>query len=193
MVFLPTLRIAAQQPSPADLASFAARWTDAPLCDYPGSVDDVPPRWFVNRRERSVGRGRDEYARAAEVLETLECLELGWLTHRVHADALAICSRQFGIVWMMNANRILRRKRSSQRCGHSYSVTWGTTQRHVLCGEERLTVRWDAVTDEVRFEVLSFSRPRHLFSWIAYPYVIAQQRRFARDATEVVAARAAAA
>ena len=40
-------------------------------------------------------------------------------------------------------------------------------------------------SDDVLFEVLSFSRPRHLFSWAAYPYVIAQQRRFARDATAV--------
>ena len=56
----------------------------------------------------------------------------------------------------------------------------------MLCGEERLTVRWDVASDDVLFEVLSFSRPRHLFSWAAYPYVIAQQKRFAKDATAVM-------
>ena len=70
-------------------------------------------------------------------------------------------------------------------------MSWGTTRRHVLCGEERLTVRWDAASDEVRFEVVSFSRPRHLFSVVAYPYVVGQQRRFARDATARMAAACA--
>ena len=79
----------------------------------------------------------------------------------------------------MNANRIIANERMPQQ----RSITWATTRRHVLCGEERLTVSYDDASDDVHFEVLSFSRPRHLFSWAAYPYVVAQQKRFARDAT----------
>ena len=83
-------------------------------------------------------------------------------------------------IWGPNANRIIDDEQTPQQ----RSFTWATTRRHVLCGEERLTVSYDDASDEVHFEVLSFSRPRHLFSWAAYPYVVAQQKRFARDATE---------
>jgi uncharacterized protein (UPF0548 family) len=171
-------------PPPADvLSGFAQRASQqAALCPLPGTIDNVPPRWFVNRSERCIGRGRAAFTRAAAELTSLNCLELGWLTHRVKDDVLAICSRQFGFVWMMNANRILDRRSTSAL----HSVTWRTTRRHVLAGEERLSVRWDTASDDVLFEVRSFSRPRHLFAWAAYPYVIAQQKRFARDASIVM-------
>ena len=56
----------------------------------------------------------------------------------------------------------------------------------MLPGEERLELRWDEQTDEVVFRLLSFSRPRHIFSAVAYPYVLLQQKRFARDAARVL-------
>ena len=66
------------------------------------------------------------------------------------------------------------------------SVTWGTTTRHILAGEETVAVSWDQGTGEVLFSIVSFSRPRHMLSLLSYPYVRAQQRRFARDAGRVM-------
>ena len=66
------------------------------------------------------------------------------------------------------------------------TLRWATSRRHVLVGEERIAVRWDARTDAVTFSVLSFSRPRHLVSAVSYPLVLLQQRRFARDAGRVM-------
>ena len=174
------------RPAAGGVLAFARASTDAQQCIYPGSVDDLPPRWFVNRSERQIGRGEKAYEKAAAALAALDCLELEWLTHSRDDSALAICSRQFGVLWMMNANRIIQQAAKPTEC----SMTWATTRRHVLCGEERLSVRIDDAGD-VHFAICSFSRPRHLFSWLAYPYVVAQQRRFARDATAVMRARAA--
>ena len=183
MLWIPPIRLVpiGLRPSAGDISAFAvAASREAEVCQYPGSVDDVPPLWLINHSKRAIGRGQDAYTRASSALEAFECLELSWLTHSLHADALAICSRQFYFLWLMNANRIINDEQTPQQ----RSFTWATTRRHVLCGEERLTVSYDDASDEVHFEVLSFSRPRHLFSWAAYPYVVAQQKRFARDATE---------
>ena len=192
--WLPPLRLLwpGARPSAEELHAFARDASDhAKRCSYPGSVDSLPEErlWFVNRADRRIGRGRRDYERASEALGSLECLELTWLAHCAHADSLAICSRQFGCVWLMNANRIISRENDRSNGGRRRSITWATTQRHVLCGEERVSVVWDAATDDVRFQVLSFSRPRHLYSWAAYPYVLAQQRRFARDAAEAMRAK----
>ena len=177
------------RPSADDLAAFARGATAAPSCTLPGSIgDDSMPEggWYINRHQRPIGRGRDAYRRATAALASLDCLELGWLTHRCYADCLAICSRQLGVFWVFNANRIYaRHERGARAC----SVSWITPRRHVLAGEERLSVTWDGGDDgEVRFEVLSFSRPRHIISWATYPLVRAQQARFARDATRLMRA-----
>ena len=174
------LRPLGSRPSTDDIDAFAKSVSDAPRCKYPGSVDDIPPYWFVNQKEECIGKGRDAFERASNALADLECMELRWLMHRTEGDTLAVCSRQFFFVWLMYANKLLDKQFTAPR---QRSISWGTTRRHVLCGEERLTVRWDDASDEVLFEVKSFSRPRHLFSWATYPYVILQQKRFARDAT----------
>ena len=182
MLWIPPMRFCppGSRPSTDDIDAFAKSVSDAPRCKYPGSVDDIPHYWFVNQKEECIGKGRDAFERASNALEDLECMELRWLMHRTEGDTLAVCSRQFFFVWLMYANKLLDKQFTAPR---QRSISWGTTRRHVLCGEERLTVRWDDVSDEVLFEVKSFSRPRHLFSWAAYPYVILQQKRFARDAT----------
>lgn len=174
------LRIGADV-DPALLASFAASaGRSAPLARYPGSTRGgaLPERWRVCRSSSPIGKGGAAYARAAAALRALDCMQLGWLHAAFDGDGMAIASRQFGCVWLLNANRVLSREETPRAC----AVTWATTRRHVLAGEERLELRWDAASDDVVFSVLSFSRPRHAFSWLAYPYVCAQQARFARDA-----------
>ena len=180
--WIPPIRVGIAPPPAEDISRFTQASQFSKQCNYPGSVDSIPPFWFINQSHRQIGHGRDAFRRASEVLDTLKLLNLGWLTHFLHGDTLSICSRQFGIIWMMNANRLIDRRESYDQC----SVTWGTTRRHVLAGEERLSVKWDRASDEVTFEILSFSRPRHAFSWLAYPYVVAQQKRFANDASAMM-------
>lgn len=184
-LWMPPVRVG--RPSPLAIEEDALRAAAAPLSKYNGSTDLDAPRlprgWHVNRAETVIGHGRPAYERAANALQRLELLEHTWLTARcvraTDRELLAVCSRQWGCVWLTNTNLVLRRECGERRS----SVSWGTTRRHVLAGEETVCVTHDASTDGVRFTVLSFSRPRHLFSAVAYPYVLAQQRRFARDAT----------
>ena len=190
--WMPSIRIGTAPPSDADLSGAAFQAASAPMTVYKGSteegIDSLPDTrwWYVNRKETVVGQGRVAFERAAAALDHVEtCFDHDWLTARCHSarTLLVVCSRQLGCLWLTNVNRILRNvSRPRARC-----VAWGTTTHHVLAGEERLQVRWDEATDEVSFEILSFSRPRHVLAWLGYPIVLCQQRRFARDATAVVA------
>mmetsp|Transcript_55387 Transcript_55387/g.152351 ORF Transcript_55387/g.152351 Transcript_55387/m.152351 type:complete len:203 (+) Transcript_55387:60-668(+) len=173
---------------PADvLRHIAQRDGDAPLSEHPrdrlvDGAEELPRYWAVNRHEAVIGSGAEAFEQASAALQELDCLQLEWLSATEEAGAMAICSRQFGFVWLVNVNRMLAR-----RClERSSSVSWGTTVRHVLAGEERLDVLWEPQTGDVVFRVLSFSRPRHVFSLATYPYVLMQQRRFARDAARVM-------
>lgn len=180
--WLPPLAVGRAAPPRGALDGFAARSGSTPLARYPGSTassSSLPRGWLINRSTRRIGSGRSDFGRASCALGRLDCLELGWLTRSLQGDVLVIGSRQLGCVWLLLANRVLRRETSAR----VRAVTWGTTRHHVLVGEEQLSVRWDAPSDAVVFEVLSFSRPRHWLAWLSYPLVVAQQKRFARDAT----------
>ena len=197
-MILPPIHIASRPPSDDAIVKIASHARGARLTSYPGSTRDGDaslPRgwWSVNRKRTAVGHGGETFTRAAAALDRVEhCFDHGWLTARVldgggDGSLLVVCARQLFFVWCTNINRLLRDV-SQPRVR---SVAWATTVRHVLAGEERIEVRWDEATDEVTFEVLSFSRPRHWLAWVTYPLVVLQQRRFAHDATAAVAERTA--
>ena len=178
--WVPPLHIGRSPPCAERLTDVAAAAAAAPLSQYPGSTvtEQLPLGWFVNRRSSCLGHGAEAFVRACDALDRLDCLEQTWLTAERDGAHLAICSRQLFGLWLVNVNRVLRRHSASRVS----SIIWGTTTQHVLAGEERLSVRWDESTNSVEFEVLSFSRPRHLLAWLGYPYVLCQQIRFGRDA-----------
>ena len=175
--WLPPIHVGSSAPSDVFLASACEHGALATLSSYPGSTASaasIPRGWYVNRCTQRVGVGPIAYKRAKCALHQLEPFRLGWLVHCGRGENMVLASRQCGI-WLVNANRILHQDDAS--------ITFGTTTRHVLAGEERLAIHYAACSGEVTFEVLSFSRPRHLLSWLAYPIVLMQQRRFARDAS----------
>jgi len=117
-------------------------------------------------------------------------MEHDWLRVCEESGMLAVCARQFGVIWLTNANRMLPRTRSDSHGKRTSTVGWQCTQKHVLAGEEQLRVEWDRASGAVTFRVLSYSRPRHPFAVVALPVVLLQQRRFARDATRAMEAAA---
>ena len=50
-----------------------------------------------------------------------------------------------------------------------FGFSYGTLNEHVVKGEERFTVEWSHENDDVLYEILSFSSPRHWLSQIGYP------------------------
>lgn len=123
------------------------------------------------------------YKKAASSLETGLAFQLDWLRFwRVGSatwktgDLVVVGARIFPFLWTANVNRVVTVARDRRRV----AVGWGTTDRHVLAGEEVLQVSYQTNGDVV-FTLRSFSRPQATVAWLLYPLVLALQHAFARD------------
>ena len=111
--------------------------------------------------------------------------QLGWV-ELFHETApieigsdVAVLVRVFG-VWSLNACRIvyvMDEPEPVRRFGFAY----GTLPDHAERGEERFSIEWHRADDSVWYDLLAFSRPRHLLSRAGYPFTRRLQKRFARD------------
>lgn len=62
-----------------------------------------------------------------------------------------------------------------------FGFAYGTLPGHVESGEERFVVEWREDDDSVWYDILAFSRPRHLAARAGYPLARGLQARFRRD------------
>jgi uncharacterized protein (UPF0548 family) len=60
-----------------------------------------------------------------------------------------------------------------------FGFAYGTLAEHAESGEERFTVEWNRENDTVWYDILAFSRPRHMFARLGYPLSRLLQKRFA--------------
>lgn len=152
--------------------------------NYAQSDTKSPPGFRINQLVSDIGRGHKAYRQAARALATGEALELPWVRfwrrgngHRwQRGDIIVIAARHAPFVWTSNVNKTVRVQHKS----HMTSISWGTTARHVLNGEETLQV-WQEPSGEVLFRLRSFSRPHALIAWLTYPIVCYFQHKFAID------------
>lgn len=152
-----------------------------------GATADRPPeRYVVDRTREVVGHGVADFATARQALIKWRQFEVGWLEVWPTDAALdvgtvlAIVARSTGL-WWLNACRIVYVVDEEDRFGCAY----GTLPSHAASGEERFLVERDAEGD-VWYDVLAFSRPRHLLARLGYPLARRVQRRFGRDSTEAM-------
>ena len=90
-------------------------------------------------------------------------------------EVVGIAARVWG-VWSLNAARIVYVIDESQRFGFAY----GTLPGHVEMGEERFLIE-RTEDDSVWYDILAFSRPRHLLTKLGYPMIRRLQKRFGRE------------
>jgi uncharacterized protein (UPF0548 family) len=140
-----------------------------------------PACYVVDRTRVALGRGRMTFERACAALRQWRQFDLGWLTV-APADApiapgsdVVVAARVCG-VWATNVARIVYVVDEPRRFGFAY----GTLPGHMAIGEERFLIDWDDA-DEVYYDVLAFSRPRHPLMKLGYPLVRRLQKRFGRE------------
>ena len=134
----------------------------------PGSP---PAGHHLLRAERSIGHGRARFAEARAAIEA-------WAGHRragaiVHpADQpiekggdVALALRVWPL-WVTASCRIVEVVDEPDRFGFAY----GTLDHHPESGEESFLVRRDPATDEVRLEIVAFSRPTSLPARLGGPF-----------------------
>lgn len=143
-----------------------------------------PPGHRINALTKSIASGSGAWKRAAHALETADALELPWVrfwrsgrgSRWAPGDVVVVAARVLPWVWTANVNRVVDVRRRRRRV----VVAWGTTGRHVLRGEELISVE-KARNGDVVFTLRSFSRPHAFMAWVTYPIVVYLQYAFARD------------
>lgn len=155
---------------------------------YPavGTTAATPPvDYTVDHTRVRLGSGERTFDAARTVLRSWGHFQLGWVEALPRAtpirrgEVVAVIARSMGI-WWLNAARIVYVVDEAdpvRRWGFAY----GTLPDHLETGEERFTIEWNRTDDSVWYDILAFSRPRHVLARMGYPLVRRLQRRFARE------------
>ena len=162
----------------------------APSYDGQGGTrrDETPPGYVIDHNRQRLGDGAATFERAKAAIRQWKMFPAPWTviepvtTPITEGETLAVHVRVLGI-WWLNATRIVYVIDEPRRFGFAY----GTLPGHAERGEERFTVEW-LDDDSVWYDVLAFSRPRHIFARLAYPLTRMFQRRFGRHSKASMAA-----
>jgi uncharacterized protein (UPF0548 family) len=156
-----------------------------------GATTTNPPAGYIVDHTRiRLGAGEKVFTTAKAALERWQQFRLGWLeaspedTPIKEGQVVAILARSIGL-WWLNACRIvivLDEDGPVMRFGFAY----GTLPDHAGSGEERFLVEWDRADDSVWYDILAFSRPRHILARLGYPWVRRVQKIFGRESAAVM-------
>jgi len=176
-----------QKPTANQIEAYLASERRGPFTYEPvGATAGKPPEGFVVDRTRGIlGYGGATFDAARAALCRWQQFDLGWLaaapvdTPHEAGQVIAVIAR-FGFVFWLNACRIVYAVDEDGPV-RRYGFAYGTLPGHAERGEERFLIEWDRTTDEVAYDILAFSRPRHLLARLGYPVVRRLQKKFARD------------
>ena len=151
-----------------------------------GATNETPPADFkLDHNRIQLGSGIQTYQKAIEALRLWRQFDLGWVSivpEGVPIDVgatVAIKAKAFGS-WSLSATRIVYVINEERRFGFAY----GTLPDHVECGEERFTIEWNTNDDTVWYDILAFSKPRHLLVRLSFPLARLLQKQFARESLQ---------
>jgi uncharacterized protein (UPF0548 family) len=174
-------------PSLEKIAAFLDR-QQALACSYePTGMTrgPAPAGYNVDRTHIRLGTGEALFDRARDAMRRWAPHQLGWL-RLLPPDVppqggriVAIAVRT-GFCWWTIANRIVD---AGNEPGppRRFSFAYGTLVGHAEQGEARFTVEING-DNQVCFEILAYSRPRHWLARLGYPVTRWFQKRFARSA-----------
>jgi len=173
-----------RKPTPSTVRDFLAAQArlDFTYAAVGATAAVSPAGYVVDRTRIKLGEGEMVFQEARAALKRWEQFHLGWV-EPCPADTPIKVGQEIGVMarivglWWLNACRIVYVVEEEDRFGFAY----GTLPDHAEMGEERFLIQWDQATGSVWYDILAFSRPRHLLARLGYPWARQVQRRFARD------------
>ena len=132
-----------------------------------------PPCSVVDHTRMKLGEGEKVFAAAKAALVRWQQFRLGWLeanpedTPIKEGQLVAVLARSLGR-WWLNACRIVSVV-DEDGPGKRFGFAYGTLPDHAGSGEERFLVEWDREEGSVWYDILAFSRPRHVLARLGYP------------------------
>ena len=177
------------RPSDARIADVLRRQQDQPFSYAEvGATRTVPPAGYnVDVHRVPLGHGRATFAAAQDAICAWKMFPPE-MTRLCFPDqpiavgtTVGVLCRDLGL-WSLHAARIVyvidETAATTAGAVDRFGFAYGTLPDHAERGEERFLVEWRRTDDAVWYDILAFSRPRHLFAKLAYPYVRRLQRRF---------------
>jgi uncharacterized protein (UPF0548 family) len=165
----------------------------APVFTTEAGIPEPPPRGFrENRRRSRLGQGEAVYRAACQALVYWEMFPHVWITIEprdipaVFGQTVAVVARCLGI-WTLNACRVIDVSERTEGTVCAFGLTYATVGDHAMRGAERFAVVWHRHSDDVFYELASYSRPQSAVARLAYPYVRWLQKRFARHSCNAMA------
>jgi uncharacterized protein (UPF0548 family) len=130
-----------------------------------------------------LGEGIEVFEAAKAALRSWQHFRLGWIeawpcdTPIQKDEVVAVLAHQMGL-WWLNACRIINviDEEEPKRFGFVY----GTLPGHVESGKERFLIEMNQ-GENVWYDILAFSRPRHILARLGYRYVRRLQKQFAKQ------------
>ena len=150
-----------------------------------GATAAAPPDGYaIDRTRVTLGEGETAFRSGRIALERWEQFRLGWLevwppeTPIRAGETVVAVAHVFG-VWSLNAARIVYVVDEWSGSMSRFGFAYGALPGHVEAGEERFLVEWDISDNRVWYDILAFSRPRHLLTRMGNFLVRRMQKRFA--------------
>jgi uncharacterized protein (UPF0548 family) len=157
---------------------------------YPevGATAAAPPpeHYVIDRTRAKLGDGEVVFEAARTAIKRWQQFAVGWLeawppdTPLRAGETVIIVAHVLGL-WSLNAARIVYVVDESNQESSRFGFAYGTLPGHVAAGEERFLIEWDLANDGVWYDILAFSRPRHVLARIGKRHARRMQRRFGQD------------
>ncbi|MDR3639664.1 MAG: DUF1990 domain-containing protein [Isosphaeraceae bacterium] len=176
-----------RRPSTGTIRKFLAEQSKLGLTyEAVGATAASPPEGYVVDHTRiRLGQGEEVFARAQAAIRRWGQFRLGWVeawsaeTPIQSGKVVAVVAREIGLWWLNACRLVYVVDEPGPR--HRFGFAYGTLPDHAGMGEERFLVEWDEVSGDVWYDILAFSRPHHLLTWLGYPYMRRVQKRFGRE------------
>jgi uncharacterized protein (UPF0548 family) len=182
----------ARPPDQEILARLAAREAMPLSYSEVGATRLTPPAGYrINHMRALLGKGQDVHRRAVSALVSWRLLTVAGLEIFPSQPPMqpetnvALLSRHFrrlGGLWSLDFCRVIYLLEAQPENGGKIERTgfaYGTLPGHAVRGEEIFSIEWHVDTNEVWYDIFSFSLPANVLIRLAGPLARAAQKQFA--------------
>lgn len=156
-----------------------------------GTTKTTPPDGYqIDHHRIQLGSGIKTFEMGKKLLQSWKMFHLKWVElYPQHVpfyvgQVVVPLIHNLGI-WFMNASRVVYLIETNGPV-EKFSFAYGILPAHFEKGEERFTIEWNHQDDSVWYDILAFSKPNHMLSKLAYPYVRRLQKKFAHDSMQAM-------
>jgi uncharacterized protein (UPF0548 family) len=154
--------------------------------DLGATRGSMPNGYNIDRHSGIIGHGDAAFESAKQGIRDWAPFDLPWIRIFPRSEPrvgtmIAVVARVFGF-WWTNVSRVVYTIDEPDCFGFAY----GTLPLHAETGEEVFKVEQSTGSDEIRYRIVAFSKPRHPLARLGLPFSRATQHRFGRGSIEAM-------